>query len=103
MAKKEDDTTLEHANEAHRDNKLANLSRQQDEQEGFGVMSRLIREVDLEQKTMPQARKELGAWFQANLGRDHEALKTEGKARARRLKQIADATFEEFSALSSQL
>ena len=98
MAKQQNEHELEQANQAHKDNRVSNLIRQDDND--LGIMSRLLREVDMNQKTMPQARKELGEWY--NTHPDQAMVKVEGRNRMRRLKQISDAMYEEFTALSSQ-
>jgi hypothetical protein len=65
------------------------------------MMSYLVREVDLHHIEMPQARQQLAAWF--NALPDKQLAKGEGRIRMRRLKQIMDATFEEFHNITSQV
>ena len=65
------------------------------------MMSFLVREVDLKHMEMPAARRALADWF--NALPDKSFAKTEGRPRARRLKQIVDSVFEEFWTVTSQV
>ena len=62
----------------------------------LSILSFLLREVDCDRMSMPQARAEVGKWFHAQAW---PQIKDPGKVRIRRLKQIADAMAEEFSTL----
>lgn len=103
MAKANDpnkETDLEHANEAHRDNRTQrNLT--EVKVEDASILSRLMLEVDTGKLQMPDARREIGNWYNAfDVGRD--AMKIELRARMRRLKQIVDAMSEEVATVTSQ-
>jgi hypothetical protein len=99
MAKQTNEHELEQANQAHKEKRVDDIFKKETE-DPLGILSLLIREVDMLQKTMPQARKELGEWF--NNHPDRALLKADGKTRMRRLKQITDAMYEEFTSLASQ-
>jgi hypothetical protein len=62
----------------------------------LSILSFLLREVDCDRMTMPQARAEIGRWFH---GQAWPQIKEPGRVRIRRLKQISDAIAEEFSTL----
>jgi len=62
----------------------------------LGILSYLIREVDCERLTMPEARKAIGKWFH---DQKRASITEPGRVRIRRLKQITDAMNEEFVTL----
>ena len=62
----------------------------------LAILSFLVKEVDCERMTMPQARAEIGKWFHVQ---DRQKITEPGRVRMRRLKQIADAMAEEFLTL----
>ena len=92
----------EHANSAHREDRVEGILRAEDQEQeqpvGMGIFSHLMWDVDFGIDTMPQARKKLGAWF--NEQEDKETAIKEGRERVKRLKQIAEALYEEFASLS---
>jgi len=69
--------------------------------DGLGYISKLVREVDLGNMGMQDARKAIGAWFEKLPNRN---LATgEGRIRMKRLKSIVDAFYEEYMTVTSQV
>jgi hypothetical protein len=60
--------------------------------ESLGIMSYVVREVDLGRLNMPQGRKLLSEWVQRR-----KVIPADVRGRLRRLKQITDAIYEEVS------
>lgn len=94
------ENALHDANNAHREQKLdRNLL---PVLEDLGIMSRLIREVDMGRLSMPDARKQIAGWFKS-MGPGDSETKLDIRNRMRRLKQIVDAMNEEVQTQASQL
>jgi hypothetical protein len=66
----------------------------------LGIMSDLIRRVDMGEMSMPAARKLLGEWYQALP--DKQLAYVDGRVRMKRLRQILDSLYEQYMSITIQ-